>query len=383
VAEKQASQGKFWNGDNGIQERLGPISEIRIMKQRGVRTVVCFCGAKVERTILPHIREKHSETWNSWKSLFVEMRNQKWSHKRIMNLFRVNGGLLFTWAVIEKELLRMEEEGEAELEIWQKQKIERWQPEHFEPERTTVWNFSRRGDWAVHQSDYRGNWPPQLVRNLLLAYTLEGDLTVDLFAGGGTSLIEAWLTGRKGLGIDINKFAVKTMQSRLSEMLTKSRGSADAKLDPDLHPIVVKGDSRCLDQILSEQHLTHGQVKLFLAHPPYLDALRYSSSEDSDLSRISDVEKFCEALRVIAEKARPWMKEDGVLALLIGDTRKHSKLIPLGFRVLNEFLESGYTLKEVIIKTQNQDLSTNLWSKNDSLKFLIAHEYLFIFSNNP
>ena len=41
--------------------------------------------------------------------------------------------------------------------------------ENFELECTTVWAFPRRGDWATHKSDWRGNWSPEVARNLIFA----------------------------------------------------------------------------------------------------------------------------------------------------------------------------------------------------------------------
>ena len=298
-----------------------------------------------------------------------------------MNAFRANGDLLFSWTVIEKELMKMEEEGEANLQIWDKARVVEWEPKDFELERTTVWDFSKRGDWAVHQSDYRGNWPPQLARNLILQYTKEGEVIVDLFVGGGTTLIEAWLTGRKSLGIDISPFAVKMTRSRLDEMVTKSTGANKFSLDLGLAPVVREADSRQCSRVMSDLGWQQGSVALVCAHPPYLDALRYTHSVEGDLSRIKSVDEFCSAMRTIASEVRPWLKPGGILVVLIGDVRKQSKIVPLGFKLLQEFLSVGYELEEIVIKTQNRDRSTHLWIGNRKLPFLIAHEYLLILSN--
>ena len=52
-------------------------------------------------------------------------------------------------------------------------------PEDFELETSTVRSFPRRGKWATHDSKYRGNWSPDVVRNLILRYSEEGDLLLD------------------------------------------------------------------------------------------------------------------------------------------------------------------------------------------------------------
>lgn len=35
--------------------------------------------------------------------------------------------------------------------------IKRWEPENFELEMTTHWSFPDRGNWATHDSKWRGN----------------------------------------------------------------------------------------------------------------------------------------------------------------------------------------------------------------------------------
>jgi len=52
-------------------------------------------------------------------------------------------------------------------------KIKQLHPEIFEQECTTVWSFARRGKWATHNSKYRGNWAPEIPRNVILRYSQE------------------------------------------------------------------------------------------------------------------------------------------------------------------------------------------------------------------
>lgn len=47
-----------------------------------------------------------------------------------------------------------------------------------------------------------------IPRNIILRYSQEGDLILDQFAGGGTTLVEAKLINRNIIGIDINDTAL-------------------------------------------------------------------------------------------------------------------------------------------------------------------------------
>ncbi|MFA4028892.1 MAG: hypothetical protein GDYSWBUE_001357, partial [Candidatus Fervidibacterota bacterium] len=82
-----------------------------------------------------------------------------------------------TWKEYE-EFLR--QRGEVVIEdvhipLTGRKQIAALQPAEFEMEQTTVWSFPDRGAWATHQGNYRGNWAPQIPRNLILRYTQPGE----------------------------------------------------------------------------------------------------------------------------------------------------------------------------------------------------------------
>jgi DNA modification methylase len=77
----------------------------------------------------------------------------------------------------------------------------RWEPDSFVLETTSIWSFPDRGNWATHDAQYRGNWPPYVPRNLILRYSKEEDLILDQFVDSGTTLIEAKLLNRNSIGV--------------------------------------------------------------------------------------------------------------------------------------------------------------------------------------
>ena len=94
-------------------------------------------------------------------------------------------------------------------------KITKWEPEDFELEMTTHWSFPKRGDWATHDAKWRGNWSPYIPRNIILRYSKEGDLVLDQFAGGGTTLVEAKLLRRNIIGVDVNDVALNRCKEKV------------------------------------------------------------------------------------------------------------------------------------------------------------------------
>ncbi len=342
------------------------------------RLVACFCGERVSRSIVPHFKRCHEELWSEWVATFVALRGSGNSSKDVMRTFQAGDGkLLFSWTVIERAIREAVESGSLSFTPPPKAVVRTWQPVDFELERTTVWDFPKRGDWAVHSGDYRGNWPPQLVRNLIERYTQPGDLVVDGFAGGGTTLIEAWLLNRPSIGIDVSNLAMQFMRAKLGEMEALARDDERVTLDPAHRPLPYQGCAQDLVSILDKLGIAQERPKLVCLHPPYLDAIRYSNDHPQDLSLLHDVDSFLAELQSIATRCLKVLREYGTCALLIGDVRKDGKLIPLGLRGLDCFQEAGFEPKEVILKTQHHDRSSEFYkSRNGGL--LMAHEYLFI-----
>jgi len=67
--------------------------------------------------------------------------------------------------------------------------------------------------------------------------------------------------------------------------------------------------------------------------------------------------------------------------VLIGDTRRQKHVVPLGFKLIDVFLDAGFKLRELVIKRQHNCKTTGFWYAN-SVKYnflLLAHEYLPIF----
>ena len=243
-------------------------------------------------------------------------------------------------------------------------KITKWEPDNFEMEMTTHWSFPKRGDWATHDAKWRGNWSPYIPRNLLLRYSQDGDLVLDQFAGGGTTLVEAKLLNRNIIGVDVNDIAL----NRCREKIDFEHDGANGKV------YLYKGDARKLDFIPNEK------IDFICTHPPYADIIKYSDDLDNDLSRCNVKDFLAEMKKVAAESYRV-LKSNKFCAILMGDTRKKGCMIPMSFEVMKVFQKAGFTLKEIIIKEQHNCRATGYW-KTNSVKYnflLIAHEYLFVF----
>ena len=244
-----------------------------------------------------------------------------------------------------------------------KKQIKQWAPENFEIETNTVWAFPNRGKWATHDAKWRGNWSPYSPRNVILRYSQKGDLVLDQFAGGGTTLVESKLLGRNIIGVDINPIAIERCLEKCNFEYGDC-GNVEVRL----------GDARNLDFLENES------VDLICTHPPYSNIIQYSEDIENDLSHL-EIKEFLAEMYKVAEESYRVLKKGKFCAILMGDTRKKGMVQPLAFETMRVFELAGFKLKEIIIKEQHNCKATGFW-KTNSIKhnfLLLAHEYLFVF----
>lgn len=235
------------------------------------------------------------------------------------------------------------------------------QPNNFQLEPTTVWSFPDRGSWATHSGKYRGNWSPYVPRNLILRYTNPGEWILDQFMGSGTTLVEAKLLGRNAVGVDINPQSVLISEANLKfQCETKSKiftKNADAT---NLH-------------FIKDEH-----IDFICTHPPYANIIKYSKEILGDISLLC-VDEFLNEMNKVAKESYRVLKNGKMCAVMIGDVRRYGKVIPLGFRTMESFLNAGFTNNEIIIKEQHNCRSTEFWQSKNNSFLLLAHEYIFVF----
>ncbi len=231
-------------------------------------------------------------------------------------------------------------------------------------QQNTIWSFPDHGNWATHNSKYRGNWSPHVPRNLIARYSKTNDLVLDQFMGSGTTLIEAQLAGRTVIGVDINPKAIAITKAKLN-----FQSPSQTKIY--LH----KGDACQLDFIPNQA------IDFICSHPPYANIIKYSKGIAQDLSQL-DPQAFMRQLPQIASESYRILKANKFCAMMIGDVRKNRRLYPLGFELMQAFQGVGFELKEIIIKEQHNCRGSKKWQGKTLPFLLLAHEYIFIFKKS-
>ena len=186
-------------------------------------------------------------------------------------------------------------------------------------------------DFQNHKSGYSSHnfhsfpakFPPQLPAKFILDLTAPGEMVLDPMVGSGTTIIEAFFTGRKGIGFDIDPLAlliskVKTTNLNVEELTGHLKSILkNAQLN-------VQTDESSLEQILASQwdSKTKQFVNYWFAHETQLELLGLALQ----ISKIGDqsIKNFFE----LAFSAAIITKSGGVsLALDLAHTRPHKARI--------------------------------------------------------
>ena len=78
------------------------------------------------------------------------------------------------------------------------------------------WTSAQRQGNSLHEISYRACFKPQLPSFFISRLTSLGDGVYDPFMGRGTTLLEAFLQGRKPLGNDINPLSAALLEPRIN-----------------------------------------------------------------------------------------------------------------------------------------------------------------------
>jgi DNA modification methylase len=254
--------------------------------------------------------------------------------------------------------------------------VNRWRDyEHIET--GSLWMINGRERQNGHQLDYHGNCVPQILTQLLIRYTKQDEVILDLFLGSGTSAIEAVNLGRKAVGVELKADMATYVRQKLDE-----QGKSD-----DVQ--IINGDSsnaswtgKAIQRSLKQFERDKAQF-LFL-HPPYADIIRFSDSEN-DLSNATDTDAFLDMFEQVCQLGYDMLEPGRFAGLVIGDKYAAGELIPLGFLCMERMNRVGFTTKSIIVKNisgneKAKGRMSNLWRYRALVGgfYIFKHEYVFL-----
>lgn len=166
---------------------------------------------------------------------------------------------------------------------------------------------------------FPAKFPPKLPRTFIDSLTLAGEIVLDPMMGSGTTVLEAYLSGRKGIGFDVDPLAILLSKAKLTTLDT-------AEVDQFSRRIIDEARSSCANR--QEILLSALQAKWDLKTLQFVNYWFLKDVQVQLLALSNEIEKIPDnALRTFFQVALSGTiitKTGGVsLALDLAHTRPH------------------------------------------------------------
>lgn len=255
--------------------------------------------------------------------------------------------------------------------------LERWK-EYPDILTDSLWLFPHRDRTGGHSLTYHGNFVPQVARQLILRYSKQGEVVLDLFFGSGTTGIECVLQGRQCIGVEIDPAAV-------SKYREEHGGPAFSWPIIQADSTSAKVQHRVREALHCLRPDNLREVHLVILHPPYWSIIQFSE-DPHDLSRAPSMDAFLAGFRRAACNAYDLLAPDRFCGLVIGDLYRNGEYIPLGFHCVQILQEIGWKLRSINVKDihgneRGKGKRSGLW-RYRALRSgiqVFAHEYVMVF----
>lgn len=245
----------------------------------------------------------------------------------------------------------------------------------------SLWMLGARDKSGAHNNAYHGNFIPQIPNQFMQRFTKRGDVVLDPFLGGGTTLIEAKRLGRHGIGIELLPEVARTAEQNIAQELFGAEKVASE--------VIVADNTSAPAREQVEKHLKQigaDNLHMILLHPPYHDIIKFSDRQE-DLCNAGTVEEFTTRFGDVVANFSDLLAKNRYLAIVIGDKYANSEWVPLGFYLMQETMrrDRGLKLKSILIKNMvnnraklNQE---NLWRYRALVGgfYVFKHEYILVF----
>lgn len=189
---------------------------------------------------------------------------------------------------------------------------------------TTLWYYPSQqySETPMGSPGYEGRTPAWVIWNLLERYTREGDLVIDPFCGGGTTIDVARSLKREVRGFDI------------------------APVRDDIE----YSDARKLP-------IDDGSADFVFMDPPYSNHIEYSDSPDC-IGKLDAFERgYFKAMEKVFDEADRVLADRRYMAVYVGDSFKKKKgFVPIGARFLVSLADRFRPIDHISVTRGNRKL---------------------------
>lgn len=208
------------------------------------------------------------------------------------------------------------------------------------------------------RSEHGGQKPPRLAMELIQRLSKSGDVILDPFAGVGGTLLGASLAEyegsglREAIGFELNQRWIEIYEEVLEEENDERKARGEG--------VLAEQDMRHGDCEELVEDLDAGAIDFLITDVPYWsmdkveqtrneDKIRKSKLGDFDDDDIQTKSEWLDSMENKFAKFRRVVKEEGYVAVFIGDMYREQSYNMLSFELAERITNAGYTMKANLI----------------------------------
>lgn len=201
--------------------------------------------------------------------------------------------------------------------------------------------------------------PPELMAEIILFFTKRDELVLDPFAGVGGTLLGAALTGRRGMGFELNPRWVEIYRQIQrdyvvyeGELVPKSArlGLQGKNITPPLFAgdclhLMAKLERESIDAIITDPpYGCHHRVTGFRGETNFN---MFNENDSLDFANAPDFDTFFNLIQQFGREAWRVLKPGRYLVMIVGDRYLKGEFLPLGFLVAEKLRQVGFKFKGI------------------------------------
>lgn len=252
--------------------------------------------------------------------------------------------------------------------------------------------------WFIHNPPPRkkneilhpAKYPENLIAEFIQFFTKPGAVVFDPFLGTGSTLIACQMTGRNGIGIELQQKYADIAQERIKNLEQQQKLAADQQTLTDdqrkqlckqlCKQLVLPGNSAKLEELWQKHSLP--LIDFVITSPPYgpmlnkkglvtkkreAERLDLNYSDDpADLGNAQSYEEFVQRLVAIFINLKPKIKPGGYLVIILQNYMDKGEYKTLAWDVGKE-LSKPYQLR-----------GERLWCQNSKTLYPYGYRYSFV-----
>lgn len=254
-------------------------------------------------------------------------------------------------------------------------------------ETISVWN--QKGLGAKHpdtkiEKEHPAPFSYTDVTRLIKFFTKKNQVVLDPFLGIGSTLKACALSGREGIGIELNKRYVELSQKRLDGEVSDLFANKKQK--------IIHGDSFKVLDVLEDD-----SIDFVVTSPPYWNILhkkdhkvrqeregfgldtQYSDLTE-DLGNINNYDEFLDKLTDILIKCERVLKSNKYMTVIVSDFRNKDKYVMFHSDLVSKLQHSNFVLKGLKVLYQRHK---RVFPYGYPFSYVpnIHHQYIIILQN--